>query len=241
MTFYTPKTIWTTMAVISGVLLLAGLLWPRRESAPGPEVPLLKTPAWHGGMPEYGEQIMVRRETRDSETLLLKHTKHDTVYRYDPAAASLTAVSEQTWKAANGPIAECGKQFPPPPNVLRIDKASNALIAGSREIPTAGRTVLKLIESPSKRWVAVVSASGPLKPSLMPFSGGSAASGEHYHQVISLPDAVPVGKAVQLPLQQDSDLLVPCWSADEKTVIYHEILFTYLAVVETRVPQPPIP
>jgi hypothetical protein len=75
----------------------------------------------------------------------------------------------------------------------------------------------------------------------MPFSGGSAASGEHYHQVISLPDAVPLGKAVQLPLQQDSDLLVPCWSADEKTVIYHEILFTYLAVVETRVPQPPIP
>lgn len=229
------------MAAISAVVLLAGLLWPRRESPPGAEVPLLKTPAWHGGMPEHGEQIMLRRETRDSGTLLLKHTKHDTVYRYDPTAASLTAVSEQTWKAANGPIAECAKQFPPPPNVLDIDKASNSLIAGTRRITTAGRTVLKLVESPSKRWVAVLSASGPLMPSLVPFSGGSAASGEHYHQVISLPGAVPVGKAVQLPLERDSDLLVPCWSADEKTVIYHEILFTYLTVVETKVPQPPIP
>jgi len=115
------------------------------------------------------------------------------------------------------------------------------LMAGTRRISTAGHTVLKLTESPSKRWVAVLSASGPLQTSLVPFSGGSTASGDYFHEVLSLPGAVPVGNAVQLSLERDSDVLVPCWSADEKEVVYHEILFTYLSVVETRVPQSSIP
>ena len=229
------------IAAIGGAVFLAGISWPRRESQSKAGIPLLKTSAWQGRMPEYGDQIMLRRETKDGGALLLKHSKRETVYRYDPAAAGLTTISEQTWNAASGPIAECAKQFPPPAHVLSIDKASNRLIAGNRTINTTGRTVLKLAESPGKRWVAVLSASGPMKPSLIPFSGGSAASGEHYHQVFSLPDAVPVGAAVQLPMERDSDLLIPCWSADENTVIYHEILFAYLSVVETRVPQPQKP
>jgi hypothetical protein len=241
MTLYISKSLWIMTAAVTGTALLAGILWRQRESSASADVPLLKTSAWQGGMPEYGEQIMLRREIKDRGALLLKHSKRDMVYRYDPTTTSLTAVSEQTWNAASSPIAECGKQFSPPANVLNIDKASNSLMAGTRRISTAGRTVLKITESPSKRWVAVLSASGPLKPSLVPFSGGSAASGEHYHQVISLPDAVPVGTAVQLPVEQDSDLLVPCWSADEREVIYHEILFTYLSVVETQVTQPPMP
>jgi len=241
MTLYMSKSFWIMTAAVTGAALLVGMLWRHRESSAGADVPLFKTSAWAGGMPEYGEQIMLRREIKDRGPLLLKHSKRDTVYRYDPAATSLTAVSEQTWNAASSPIAECGKQFSPPPDVLRIDKASNSLMAGTRPISTAGRTVLKLTESPSKRWVAVLSAAGPLKSSLIPFSGGSAASGEHYHQVLSLPDAVPVGTAVQLPLERDSDLLVPCWSADEKEVIYHELLFSYLSVVETQVTQPPMP
>lgn len=33
--------------------------------------------------------------------------------------------------------------------------------------------------------------------------------------------------------RRNGDSLVPCWSADDKFVIYHHVLYFYLSVVET--------
>lgn len=220
-------------AAFTGAMLLMGLAPAPKRFSSGSDVRLLKTPAWQGGKSEYGEQILLRRETLEAGSLLLKHNKHEIVYRYDRSTRSLTPVSDETWQRARGSIAECGKQFAPSMQVLHIDTQSHKLIAGKREIATAGRTVLKLIASPGAQRVAVLSADGEPRPSALPFFGGSGASGQHYHQVLSLPEAVPIGKAARLPLQRDYDSLVPCWSADEKMIVYYDTLFSYVSVVET--------
>ena len=61
---------------------------------------------------------------------------------------------------------------------------------------------------------------------------GAAPSGQRYHQIVSLPDAVVIGKAVRIPVRRDDQVLESCWSADEKSVVYHDILFSSLSIVE---------
>jgi hypothetical protein len=218
--------------VVIGAVLMTGVIFASRQLSSGAEVPLLATPGWQGGIPQYGEQLMLRRDTRAERVLLLKHSHREIAYRYDQHTRDLTAVTEQEWGRAGGPIAECGKQFPPSPQVLRIDEQSHRLMAGQRQIPTAGRTALKLAASPGNHFVAVLSASGDMQPSLLPFLGAGGAAGQHYHQIVSLPDAVVIGTALRIPVQRDNDVLETCWSADEKTIVYHDILFAYLSVVE---------
>jgi hypothetical protein len=237
MSFAVVKPLLIVMVVITGTGLMAVISWPQQRSSDSADVPLLKTPAWQGQMPQYGEQLMIRRENQNTQALLFKQTKRETVYRYEAGATTLTPTTEQAWRAANSPIAECGKQSAPAPQAMDIDKRTHRLIAGTKTISTEGRTVMRLAESPSKRFVAVLSATGPPKPSLIPFYGGSTASGEYYHQILSLPDLVSIGSAVRIPLERESDVLIPCWSADEKNIVYHHVFFAYFSVMETKVPQ----
>jgi hypothetical protein len=220
--------------MVVGATLVTGMLLALRQGSPGADIALLNTPAWQGGIPQYGEQLMLRREAEGQRALLLKHSGRETAYRYDPRTRNLTSVTEQEWSRAGGPIAECGKQFPPPRQVLRIDERSRKLMAGPREIFTAGSTVLKMTVSPGDHFVAVLSAAGQMRPSLLPFLGGGGAAGPHFHQTVSLPDAVVIGKTLRIPVQRDNDVLGSCWSADEEMIVYYDILFAYLSVLEAN-------
>lgn len=198
------------------------------------EVPLLQTPEWQGREPEYGEQVMLRRETPNGGALLLKHSKRDTPYRYEIRSRALVPIAEQEWQMATGPVAECGKQFAPAPQVVDIDRASNKLVSPEGSLPAAGRTPLRLTQAPNGKKVAVLSAEGNLGSSVVPFSGGSGASGQHYLQIMSLPKVATLGKPSRIPHKRDYDSLIPCWSADEQFVVIYSSQFNYLSIVETQ-------
>ena len=220
--------------LIAAAIAIAGVLLVVRQQPPvsSGDVPLLPTPAWQGAPAKYGEQLLLRRDGQTARVLLIKHSAHDGAYRYDGSTRSLTPIAEQDWTRAAGPIAECGRQGPPSTQVLRIDPQSHRLLAGSRELSAAGAVVLALTESPGHRFVAVLSASGPAQPSLLPFLGGGGAAGQRFHQVVSLPDAVVSGSAIRVPVQRNEDVLTGCWSADEKAIVYHDIVFAHVSVVE---------
>ena len=198
------------------------------------EVPLLQTPEWQGREPLYGEQLLLRRESKDGGALLLKHSQRETLYRYELGSESLAPISETEWQRATGPVAECGKQFAPAPKMLDIDRSANKLVAPGHTLSTAGRTPLKLTASPSGKKVAVLSADGDLRSSVVPFTGGSGASGQHYLEIMSLPQAVTLGQPGRVPHKRDYDSLIPCWSADEQLVVIYSSAFNYLSIIETQ-------
>lgn len=231
---------WLSATVI-GLLLLLAVIIGRRLLDRGADVPLFETPAWRGLPQRYGEQLLLRREGAGRGALLLKHTQRDVVYRYDPEKRTLSSLGIEDWQRATGPVAECGKQFSTPQDVPRIDSATQKLRAGVRTVKTAGRTALETTVSPSGRWVAVLSAAGRVQRPTMPFSGAGGASGRHYHEVLSLPDAAPAGHAVRIPTRRDYEIFNSCWSADEEFVVYTDTFFYTLSVVETRLPRPDSP
>jgi hypothetical protein len=233
---------------------LAALVRRQTPARSGGDVPLFKTPAWathdeeeikrelerrpgetYQPAPRPAGTLMLRRESAEGGALLLRHTARDSIYRYDPAARSLTPAPADVWQRASGRVADCGGQLPPASGALMVEQKSDRLLAGGREIATAGRVPLKVLASPSGRWAAVLSAAGPRVGSDGPVFG-SAVKGQRYHQLLSLPDAAPAGEASKLPVLREETPLDLCWSADEQFVVYADMGFFSLAIVETGLP-----
>jgi hypothetical protein len=223
-----------TVTVTLGLLMLSSSLACATKAGSPDDVPLFSLPAWKDLGLKYGDQLMLRLESRAGGALLLKHSRSEIIYKYDRDAKNLTQVNIVRWTSAGTAIAECGKESYPGSTAMRIDTLSHQFFAGNRAVPTAGRTVLKFSPAPSGKWVAVLSASGDPATSLLPFTGGSGASGEYYHQVMSLPEAKSFNPAMRLPLQHKLDSLTPCWSSDEQYVVYHQVTFNYLSIVPTK-------
>ena len=224
------RLILTILGVIGVSLLSAGVyvwlkVWPNRG-----DVSLMRTPAWEFRDRE-GEQLRLRRETEAGGALLLKRTDLKSVYRYDPRTRGLKEVTEAEWERARGAVGFCGGQTGAGP-LLRRDDRLHKLFAGEREIPTAGAIPLDEVRSPSGKWVVVYSAAGPAIASILPFSK-DLALGQRYQEIMSLPDVVPVGKPVRIPVDAYYTYLYPCWSADEKFVVYTDGVLRFLVVVET--------
>lgn len=78
--------------------------------------------------------------------------------------------------------------------------------------------------------VAVLSAEGKLKDSPLPFFEGMPP-GPLFHQIVKLPEALPIGEPVILPLTPDDVAVSACWSPDGRYVVYHDILFFQLVIV----------
>ena len=200
---------------------------------------LFELPEWRGLKPEYGDRFELRRESDGAGALLMKHSRREVVYSYDAERNTVTAVTDEEWQRARGTVAQCGQQFLKT-EAMRVTQ-EHKLLAGGREIQAAGQTVLDAVESPSGRWVAVLSATGRAGTSVLPFSAGGGAAGQHYHQLLSLPDLIWKGKPARVPTPQDFESLIPCWSADEQFVLYRQINFNYLSVVKTDLPSTPNP
>src|SRR6185436_1491138 len=229
-----------SVVVVSLVLLgiyLALKVWPV-----GADLPILETPAWgHKELDRYHEELMLRRETMEGGSLLIKRSDLETVYLYDPQKRSLNAVGDAEWQKANGPIAKCFDFSTPKPVrdvVVTHDEPKHQLLIGKpgalREVPTAGGYVLQSASSPSGRWVAVLSGTGPAIPALLPF-GGDFVLGQRYHEVLSLPDARQVSKPIRFPVRDTKDFFQICWSADEEFMVHTYWFYTYLVVVPTGV------
>lgn len=224
----------TTAAVVVVAALSAGVyvrlkIWPEYG-----DVPRLRTPEWEfRGFDGYSTPLLLlRRESQTDGALLLKRSRLEAVYRYDPQTRSIKAVTDGEWQNAGGQIARCLDQGRLNPAVLRRDDREHKLFAGNREIPTAGGVAIAEIRSPSGKWVAVHSAAGPVTKSIIP-DGSYVIFGQRYHEIMSLPDLVRVGKPLRIPANENRGPMRPCWSADEKFVVYTDDAFWMVAVVET--------
>ena len=238
------KILLTAVGVVVLLLLAACLyialkLWPM-----GGDVPQQKTPAWaFKGNNEYKRELMLRRETETGGALLIKRTDLEIVYRYDPQTRRIGPVSDSQWQNSTGPITNCFDYFTrnrvSDGPILTINEPAHKLLIGKpgawRELPTAGGYPLALRESPSGRWVAVLSGTGPAIPPLLPLLGGHWILGQRYHEIMSIADASPVGKAIKFPVDDTKDFFHMCWSADEEFVVHTYWLYTYLVVVPTGV------
>ena len=219
-------------AVLIVSLLSAGVyVWLKIHPEYG-DVPRLRTPEWeYKGFDGYGTPpLLLRRETQTGGALLLKRSGLEAVYRYDPQTRTIKAVTDGEWQNAGGQIARCLDQGRAAG--LHRDDREHKLFAGEREIPTAGGVAMDEVRSPSGKWVAVHSAAGPVTKSIIP-DGSYLVWGQRYHEIMSLPDLVRVGKSIRIPANENRGTMRPCWSADEKFVVYTDDAFWMVAVVET--------
>ncbi len=188
--------------------------------------------------PEYEVGLSVRRDNASQKDggLLIKHdTKQPSVRRYDPTRKTLAVVPTEMWDKSSAPVARCGEQFPPEMTLLRLESKTKQLIGERGEItPTKGKTVLNLTASSQKNRVADLSASGTAGGdySVIPFSSGSGASGQYSMQIYSLKTRQLENYLFEIPTKETFTSFTACWSADEKFVVYSEVGYRFLVVVE---------
>jgi hypothetical protein len=216
---------------LSFVIFMVFKLWPF-----GADVPLFRTPEWKdkriGEL--YSGRLQLRRKTEAGGALLLKRLDVEPVYQYDPQTGTFSAVTDKEWLNASGPTAKCMDELAKPnPVQIGVDNVTHKLIIAGREVPTAASLALGSQSSPSGKWLAVLSATGPAI-SLFSMMSGDRVLGRRYHEVKSLPDAVSSGHSIQIPVVDTITTLQLCWSADEKFVVYNDGSFSSLVVVETN-------
>ena len=243
--FATRRSVVLTVAAILAVLLVSagGFVWLKFYPI-GADVPLLKTPDWElKDFSEYTDKLLLRREATNGGALLLKRTDVATVYRYDPQLRVVKAVDNAAWENASGEIRNCHDYVPPAvysraKPVVRafpyIDVPTKRLLIDKRQVPTAARYPIRVQESPSGRWLSVLSGTGPSIPPLLPWSA-EWVLGQRYHEILSLPDGVRVGRAIRFPVRDTKDFGSMCWSADEQFLVYTSWAFLSLVVIETGV------
>jgi hypothetical protein len=154
------------------------------------------------------------------------------IYRYDSATGRLDGASEDAWRDAGGEVVDCDRQSAASAAPFVLDARERTLRWHDRAVAVAGRTVLLLAAAPDGDRVAVLSARGSVAESVLPFLARTGTSGQHYHQVFSRRDAAEQGEAVGLPMTSESVALAGCWSADGQNVVYTDVLYNHLCIVQ---------
>ncbi len=198
--------------------------------------PMFDTAGWVNT--QMSGRLLIRSGTKGKNILLTmrdefeKGIRHRVVYEYDPKAKSLQKVSDLNWDGLASPISECFSQSQQFPEKFKV--AGEKLFFGDRQISIKGAIFISAAFSPSGRYVAILSAEGPRKGSLMPFLGGGQNSkGQHYHQLFSVYNGEPISDVLRLQLTTEKEAYPACWSIDEKYVFYTALLADKLTIVET--------
>jgi hypothetical protein len=245
----------TACAIIAlglGFLLPTGC--SREKSAePNAEngVIVFRTPAWR----ELG-QVLLRTEGDPPTALLLNHltmsevkewlfrsgqtpasqrARRAVVYRYTPGAKKLQATNVDAWDAAAGEVSNGGSVGLPPRQRFRFEVQEHLLRHDGVAVATAGTMVITVSESPSGKYVAALSADGPLNKNQF------TAAGRHYHQVFRHSDGAPVGEPVALPMSSEADWPLPHWSADDRYVVYVNKAFSKVCILATGIESEGVP
>lgn len=199
--------------------------------------PIFKTSAW------VTRQVvtLLLRERADRSLLLTVQdwnnvaagpAAHGPVYEYQPQTNEFRTTPSESWDRATGPIMDCSRP-PVGEAAFRLDSAAGTLSYKGQGIQSKGRSVVGFTLSPNQTSVAVLSAAGPKKHSIMPFLGGGAnARGRHYHEVLQLPAfSSNARRQARLPFTTARVAWTGCWSADERFVVYTSVLYDELCII----------
>jgi hypothetical protein len=209
---------------------------PSRKISQTSICPMFDTAGWVNT--QMSGRLLIRSGTNGKNILLTmrdefeKGNRHRVVYEYDPKAKSLRKVSDLNWDGIASPISECFSQPQQFPEKFKV--TGEKLFFGNREVSIKGAVLIFAAFSPSGKYVAILSADGPRKGSLMPFFGGGQNSkGQHYHQLFSLVNGEPISDVKKLQFTTEKEVYPACWSIDEKYVFYTALLADKLTIVET--------
>ena len=161
-------------------------------------------------------------------------SKPPSVYRFDAATGRLALAADADWRAGSADVADCEGQSAAPATPFVLDARERTLRWRDRAVRAAGRNVLLLAAAPRGDLVAVLSATGSVMDSIMPFLGRGGAGGQHYHQAFRRSDGTEQGDAVPLPMTSREVGLVGCWSADASSVVYADVLYNHLCIVHPQ-------
>lgn len=239
--------------IVAAVGLFAVLILSSRESQPAHD-PMLKRAIWltTDAWQEHG-RLLLRSTSPESADLLLKDLTlaeaidrdynqpapaaqaalQPTVYRYVSGARQLEALPREAWQQATGDICDCDFQPQIIPMGFQFDDVAHSLTLRDQAVATAGPWVFGVAASPSGRYLAVGSADGKLRDHRIGFFAGFDATGEPWHQVLRTKDATPVGASILLPYTIRKAMIRPCWSPDERFVVYPDGSAAKVCIVET--------
>lgn len=170
--------------------------------------------------------------------LLVKFAHSEEVFTYDQTNDVIHSSTERAWAEATGKVV-CRERENIGSDRLFIDEKSATLRLrnSSQAIPTLGRFVLRVMDSPTKDLSLVLSADGPrtrVNPGLWGFGGGSGGEtyGRRYVQLFSATTNAIVGEPVGLVNVSDAPIFSFCWTDNEKYIIAYEVESTETAWVE---------
>ncbi|MFH1109343.1 MAG: hypothetical protein V1790_09135 [Planctomycetota bacterium] len=192
------------------------------------------------GLDEYDGNVLLRfTQPRSDELLLCYLTSLEDryyvrgtesginalspVFRYSLANKTFKQVKFSEWLNAAGEIASCKEQWMLPNPAWNVNSASHSLTFNQKHVTTAGRIVLQSVIAPSGGLVAVLSADGEYKDASGLFfylSSPQSASGRRTHEVFRADSAERIGAPVRLADAGKGLGTVPCWSPDDRVVVY---------------------
>ena len=140
---------------------------------------------------------------------------HNAVYRLDPAVGSFELVNDRVWDDAESTVISCRGSMHQSP-FIALGFFTPRLEYNGSIVAVAGGNALLVRSSPTRAVAGVLSSAG-FSPGA-PFVSSGIGTGQHYHQLFSEIDGLPLGDPVRVGV---GDALVDgCWTAEEEYVIY---------------------
>ncbi len=170
------------------------------------------------------------------QKMRLRSMKNLPIYRYDSKTKRLSFDVSDSWSENEGPTAISGKQHDLPPfgEEFTHDLGGHTL-QWHGPVPTAAPTVLAAVRSPNEKYVASLSAEGKSKTDgIVPFSDPTVP-GRRFHEVFRASDASKVGTPVILANTTDQNNVLPCWSPDNRFVVYNDGKCEHLWIIEAPI------
>jgi hypothetical protein len=141
-------------------------------------------------------------------------------YKYRSASKALEAIALSAWEA-EGVLCDCFDLWGID-HTLRPFSVQNGLVYKEQAVPTAGHHQAGACDSPTGRYIAVLSANGAMRGTgtLFVVGSGKYATGPYYQEVFSKTDGSRASGPVELVLDGDVRPTRPCWSGDERYLVY---------------------
>jgi len=147
---------------------------------------------------------LARYRTKDAgQSLLIAVGKNHEVFEIDLTKKTARGRSREDWNRAAGPAVAFVERTHSSQTLRKVRPGK--LQRGDAPMPTAGEKVLALSVAPNLETVVVLSRAKPAKV---------------YQELFRLPEATPIGPAVELPWLRTAPFIA--WTPDERFLLYSD-------------------